>query len=172
MPFNDFTDETEVVYLERGGERGLIVGPYKAIFAGDTVLLDPQSDVEEGDVILRKLPTGKEERRHVTDAEFCRGFSDDDHHYQVKFRKGNSPAPEAPKSANTIHIHGIHGGQVQIGDHNTQNIVNALQELKHKIDSANASPDQKREAIGLLRTLLAHPLVTSVLGGLAGGITG
>ncbi len=87
-------------------------------------------------------------------------------HYQLQFRKGGPK--DMATSGNTIHIHGIHGGQVQIGDHNTQNIVNALRELQDRIDRGGGTPEQKHEAKGLLRNLLAHPLVTSVLGGLAG----
>jgi hypothetical protein len=140
-------------------------GPFKALLAGETIILHPESDVEEGDVILRQLPSGREERRYVTEADFYRGSSGEDDHFQVKFRKANQTS--LPKPGNTFHIH---GGQVQIGDHNTQNIVNALHELKNKIDGADASPDQKEQAVGLLRNLITHPLVTSVLGGLAGGI--
>jgi hypothetical protein len=163
MPFNDFPEDTELVRLEK--KDGSTHGPFKALLGGETIILHPESDVEEGDVILRQLPSGREERRHVTEAEFYRGSSSEDDHFQVKFRKGNQT--NLPKPGNTFHIH---GSQVQIGDHNTQNIVNALQGLKEKIESANASPEQKHEAAGLLRSLATHPLVTSVLGGLAGGI--
>jgi hypothetical protein len=165
MPLNSLPSEEARIEKKDGS----IVGPYQAIFAGDTIIVkDAHADVEEGDVVLRRLPSGKDERSEVTTATFFntgRGFPP---HYQLKFRKG---APrEVPKAGNTIHIHGIHGGQVQIGDHNVQNIVNALHELKTKIDSADATPEQKQQATGLLRGLIAHPLVTSILGGLAGGI--
>lgn len=86
-------------------------------------------------------------------------------HYQVKFQKAGTA--ESKAVGNTFHIN---GGQVQIGDHNTQNIINALHELKDKIDSADALPEQKQQAKTLLNSLLAHPLVTSVLGGLAGSV--
>jgi hypothetical protein len=82
-----------------------------------------------------------------------------------------SPTLPVPANSHTVNVYGgIHGGQLQVGDHNTQTIVNALQALKGKIDSANATPEQKQEAKGLLRSLATHPLVTSVLGGLAGGV--
>jgi hypothetical protein len=150
---------------------GALVGPYKAIFAGDTIILkDAHADVEEGDVVLRRLPNGKDERSEVTSATFFNSGGTFPPHYQLKFRKG--PQREVTKPGNTINIHGIHGGQVQIGDHNTQNIVNALRELKDKIDKSDGLPAEKQQAIGLLRNLLAHPLVTSVLSGIAGGIVG
>lgn len=165
MAFDSFPSEDARIEKKDGS----VIGPYNAIFAGNTIVVkDAHADIEEGDVVLRKLPSGKDERSEVTAATFFNQHGSLPAHYQLKFRKG---APKEPaKAGNTIHIHGIHGGQVQIGDHNTQNIVNALQELKNKIDSADASPEQKKEATGLLRNLLTHPLITSVLGGLAGGI--
>jgi hypothetical protein len=163
MPFNDFPEDTELVRLEK--KDGSTQEPFKALLGGETIILHPESDVEERDVILRRLPSGREERRYVTEVDFCRGPSSDDDHFQVKVSKRDQT--NLPKPGNTFHIH---GGQVQIGDHNVQNIVNALHELKNKIDNADASPEQKQQAIGLLRGLIAHPLVTSVLGGLAGAI--
>jgi hypothetical protein len=149
---------------------GEVVGPYKMVFAGTTIIVwDAKADIEEGDIVLRTLPNGRDERSEVTAATFY-NTGHMQPHYQLKFRKG---APkEMAKPGNTIHIHGIHGGQVQIGDHNTQNIVNALRELQQRIDSSDGTPELRQEAKGLLTTLLAHPLVTSVLGGLAGGLVG
>jgi hypothetical protein len=167
MPFNDFPD-VERVKIET--KTGAVVGPYRALFSGKTIILDGQAEVDEGDVVIRKLPNGRDERCHVTYTEFCNGMDGIEAYYNVTFRKGSESgvsASEAPKPSTTFNIH---GGQVQIGDHNTQNIVNALQELKRNIDKADASPDEKQQASGLLRSLLAHPLVTSILGGLAGSI--
>jgi F0F1-type ATP synthase epsilon subunit len=82
-------------------------------------------------------------------------------------RKQGASVREKSSTGPTFHIS---GGQVQIGDNNVQNIVNALRELQTKIDSADALPEQKQQAAGLLRSLIAHPRVTSVLGGLAGSI--
>ncbi|MGZ8315979.1 MAG: hypothetical protein ACXW3B_12495 [Telluria sp.] len=146
---------------------GSIVGPYKTIFAGDTIFIkDAHADVEEDDVVLRTLPSGKEERSHVTRATFFDGTHGIAAHYQLKFRKGGTR--EIQKPNNTFNFHGSQ--QVQIGDHNTQNIVNALQDLKNKIDGADVSLEEKQEANALFGKFIAHPLVTSVLGGLAGGL--
>lgn len=165
MPFNDFTEEVEQVRIETKG--GTTAGPYRALFSGKTILLDALADVEDGAVVLRRLPNGKDERCYVTDSEFCRGMDGVEAHYQVTFRKG-SPA-EVPKPSTTFNIH---GGQVQIGDNNTQNIINALRELKEKIEGSAATLEQKEEAKNRLSSLLAHPLVTTVLGGLVGTVFG
>jgi hypothetical protein len=138
---------------------GTVVGPYKMVFAGTIIVVwDAQADIEEGDAVLRKLPNGREERSEVTEVTFY----DTGHmqpHYQLKFNKG--ALKEMAKPSNTFNIH---GGQVQIGDHNTQNIVNALRELQERIDSTDGAPEQKQEAKGILNTLLTHPLVITVLG--------
>lgn len=162
MPFNSFP--TEAARVEKAD--GTIVGPYNAIFAGDTIMIsDAEADIQEGDVVLRELPNGRDERSHIIEATFFRKMSTLPAHYQLKFRKGGTSEPKKP--GNTFHIH---GGQVQIGDYNTQNIINALQDLKGKIDSADAPPEQKQQAKALLGSLLSHPLITSVLGGFAGGL--
>lgn len=162
MPFSGIPKEDARIEKTNGN----VVGPYKAIFAGDTIMVvDAEADVEEGDTVLRRLPSGRDERSRVTDATFISAMMDIPAHYQLKFQKAGTA--ESKAVGNTFNIH---GGQIQIGDHNTQNIINALQELKGKIDSADAPPEQKLQARALLSSLLAHPLVTSVLGGLAGGV--
>lgn len=66
----------------------------------------------------------------------------------------------------------INNSQVQIGDHNTQNIINAIQDLQNKIDAAAATPEEKAQAKGLLSQFLNHPVIVSILGGLSGGLVG
>ena len=65
----------------------------------------------------------------------------------------------------------IHG-QAQVGNGNVQNISNTLTLLQQQIEAANAPAEQKEEVKGLLSRLMEHPLVCSVLGGIAGGVTG
>ncbi len=69
------------------------------------------------------------------------------------------------KPGHTINIHGAQS--VQVGDHNTQNIVNSFEALVKKIESADVPPVQKEEAKGMLRKLLEHPAVVSVIGAAA-----
>lgn len=162
MPFNSFPKDDALIEKPDG----TILGPYQAIFSGSSIMLDDvQADVQEGDVVLRRLPNGRDERFHITTATFYNRMATIPAHYQLKYKKAGTSEPK-PMG----HTFNIHGGQIQIGDHNTQNIINALQDLKGKIDSADAPPEQKQQAKALLGTLLAHPLVTSVLGGFAGGV--
>jgi hypothetical protein len=147
---------------------GQVVGPYKAIFAGGTIILaDKMADVESGDTILRRLPSGKDERSVVTEATFFnQGVGSMGAHYQVKFKKGG----ESPTQRPTQNIN-ISGAQsVQIGDYNTQNIVNSFEALTKMIDSSNASPHEKAQAKSLLGQFLQHPLVVSIVGAVAGAV--
>jgi hypothetical protein len=146
---------------------GQVLGPYDALFAGTTIfLLDENADVEEGDAVLRKLPSGKDERSVVTQAIlYQRGIGSMGPHFQIKFRKG----PSVDKTHHTQNIH-IAGGAVQIGDHNTQNILHAFELLAQKIDSVTATPAEKAEAKSRLYTLLEHPLIVAILGAAVGSI--
>ncbi len=47
-----------------------------------------------------------------------------------------------------------------------------MQDLVNKIESSNASAQEKEEAKSLLSKLLAHPLVVSILGATAGAVIG
>lgn len=159
----EFEDEARI---EKQG--GSVLGPYKASFPGQTIfLLDEKADVEEGDVILRELPSGKDERSIVTEATFYkRGVTGMGPHYQLKYRKGEQSDMQKP--GHTINIHGAQS--IQVGDYNTQNIVNSFEALVQKIESADLPPAQKEEAKGMLRKLLEHPAVVSVIGAAAGAI--
>jgi hypothetical protein len=61
---------------------------------------------------------------------------------------------------------------VQIGNQNTQSIVQTFNSIIEKIDSSPASPEEKAQAKSLLKAFIEHPLVTSVIGGVAGGLVG
>ena len=159
----EFVDE---IRIEK--PNGTVIGPYKASFPGKTIfILDEKADVEESDVILRKLPNGRDERFIVTDATFYKyGIGGIGPHYQIKSNKGGQA--EMQKSGPTINIHGAQS--VQVGDHNTQNIVNSFEALVKKIESSDLPSGQKDEAKGIIRKLLEHPAVVSVIGAAVGAV--
>ena len=165
-PFSSFPKEDAQVQKNDGS----IAGPYKATFAGSTIVIwDTQADIEEGDVILRKLPSGKDEHSQVSEAKFYQKMHSIPSHYKVKFKKWSSNQMQQKPSHNIT----IHGAQsVQIGDYNTQNIINSIQALKNQIESSNVSAQEKEEAKSLLSKFLGHPLVTSILGATAGAVIG
>ena len=149
---------------------GQVIGPYMAMFAGDTIIIaDQMADVEEGDTILRKLPNGRDERCIVTSATFySQGIGSLGPHYQVKFRKGGESAAQRPMQ----HINITSAQSVQIGDYNTQSIINSFEALVKQIEASSAPSTEKEEAKSRLRAFLTHPLVVSVLGAAAGAVIG
>ena len=68
----------------------------------------------------------------------------------------------------TVNISG--SSHVIVGDNNTQRVAQNIGELFQLIDRADATQEQKKEAKGLLQRFLEHPLVTAIVGGLAGTI--
>jgi hypothetical protein len=73
----------------------------------------------------------------------------------------------------TMHITNLNiQGQAQVGSGNVQNINNFLTQLHQQIENADAPTTQKEEAKNLLSKFIEHPLVSAILGGVAGGITG
>lgn len=161
-------DKKEDARIEKSN--GQVVGPYKTVFAGDTIIIiDPMADIEEGDAILRKLPNGKDQHSIVTSATFYnQGVGSLGPHYQVKFRTGVESGMQKPTQQ--INITGAQS--VQIGDYNTQNIINSLEALVKQIEALPATSAEKEEAKSRLRAFLTHPLAVSVLGAVAGAIAG
>ncbi len=82
---------------------------------------------------------------------------------------GKSIQPTQPKQT-TINI--STSSDIQVGDHSVININNAINELIQRIEGSSATQQEKAEAKNKLAAFLAHPLVTSVLGGVAGALVG
>lgn len=156
----------ELAYVKK--ITGELLGPYKAKFAGDTIFIDDQmANVKEGDYVVRKLPNGNEELNLITKCDFfdtpILGFGP---HFQIKFTKGNLPVHD--KTVQNINIHS--SGPVQVGNHNTQNIIDSFNELAQKIESSTATPSEKQEAKSLLSKLASNPIVVSILGAAVGSV--
>ena len=67
-----------------------------------------------------------------------------------------------------VSIH-IADSNVQIGDANTQNINNlTIGELKKRIKESNLEDKEKNDLLGIIDKIFKHPLITSVISGLAG----
>ncbi len=159
---------TEEARIEK--HDGIIVGPYQMLFAGNTIIIaDEKADVEEGDTILRALPSGKDERSLITNAKFFKKMHSIPSHYQIKFTKGKTQMSGSNQHGN-ITIQNAHS--VQIGDNNTQNVINSFQYLIDQINSSDSSPEEKEEAKSYLNSFIKHPLIASLLGAGAGALLG
>lgn len=86
----------------------------------------------------------------------------------VKHGKNRSYELGAAMQIATLNVH----GPAQVGNGNVQNIHNVFNQLLQKIDESDATDEDKKEAKGRLTQFLSHPLVGSILGGLAGSIPG
>lgn len=151
----------EAFILKPDGSR---LGPYQATFAGNTVIVnDKMADIDDGDQVMRILPSGKEEVKHINQCNFydtsIGGYGP---HYQLKVK----PVPTAESYTvknQTININGSHSN-VQIGDHNRIEFRNNIQNLISTIDKSGASEAEKEEAKNLLVKFLEHPLVNTLAG--------
>jgi hypothetical protein len=158
-----------VSILKPDGQR---LGPYKAAVSPDSItIMEKSVDVDEGDHVVRPLPSGKEETYLILSADYSPGLSSIPPSYTLKVRKTTAlPAALSAQKNTTINIHGSTG--FQVGDYNTQNIQAAFTELIQRVEESAAPPEQKADAKRRLVAFLEHPLVTSLLGGAAGGLLG
>ncbi|TFW34638.1 RIP homotypic interaction motif-containing protein [Massilia horti] len=171
MGFDDLLND-EMIIERTDGSRS---GPHKCGFSSDpdsVRVFDVQLLVAEQDHVLRILPNGTVERYLVTSADFSSGMPPHiPASYQLKLRKSTAipPQPHVAKHT-TVNIHQSTG--VQVGDHNVVNIQHALTQLLAQVEQAPAPAEDKTEVKNRLAALLAHPLVVSIVGGLAGGAAG
>lgn len=166
--FRSFLKDT-VYIVKLGGQR---LGPYKAAVSPDEItIMEKAIDVDEGDLVARSIPSGKEEMYLVLSADYSHGLRSIPPSYTLKVRKTTSLAAEpVPVKSTTVNIHNSTG--IQVGDYNTQHIQATFNELIQRIEQSSASPAEKNEAKGRLSAFLEHPLVTSVLGAAAGAVLG
>ena len=81
----------------------------------------------------------------------------------VEYDERESPKPMISPTYLTINSVSASSG-VQIGDHNTQSFVTAMELLIQKIDAVEGSDEEKKQAKSALLRALEHPLISSILG--------
>lgn len=152
------------VYVRHGETRS---GPFPATVQGDKIIIlclnhTITIDIQEGDTIERQLPSGRTEnytvwRADYNDSPFPGKIpSNWDVHVE---KKG---VTSRKNQGSSIHIE--QAGNIQIGDHNVQNIVDSLTNLVSAIERSESSDTEKAEAKNKLGAFLRHPLVVRVLG--------
>jgi hypothetical protein len=77
-----------------------------------------------------------------------------------------APSPIAISIDRRISVSGSMG--VQIGDSNTQDIRLDAETIFAAVDRSSATPAEKQEAKGILQSVLANPLVSSIIGRMSG----
>lgn len=86
----------------------------------------------------------------------------------VKHGKNRSYELGASMQIATLNVH----GPAQVGNNNIQNISTVFNQLLQQIEESGASEEEIKEAKNRLYKFLEHPLVGSIVGGLAGALPG
>lgn len=86
----------------------------------------------------------------------------------VKHGKNRSYELGASMQIATLNVH----GPAQVGNGNVQNIHNVFHQIVKEINDSSATDEDKAEAKGRLAKFLEHPLVGSIVGGVAGSLPG
>jgi len=146
---------------------GRRLGPYKAKFAGSTVFINDQlADVADGDQVARILPNQNEELKLINECHFYgTGIGRQGPHFQLKVKPISSSESYTVKNQ-TINVGS--NSNVQIGNHNSMEFRENIQNMINTIDKSSATDTEKSEAKGLLMKFLEHPLVTTIAGSAAG----
>lgn len=162
MSFDDLMNDS--VQIEKGN--GTVLGPFKAVVNGNKaqVALE-EALIDDGDVLVRELPEGREQRYVIEDADYIKSPEEFSiaSFYRLRLRKEGKQ--EAASSTNyNVNIQSIQGPAV-IGSSNVQQVQMTIEAMVNHIDSAQASESQKDEAKSLLRKVLEHPIFAGVAAG-------
>lgn len=160
---------TDDAYIE--DSQGKRYNPIKTKFGGNKLIVfDDKLSVCEGAVVIQPLPNGTEVRYAVIDSQFSTGLRSLKPHYSLTVEKESKQQKTEKMASNTTYH--INNSNVQVGNGNVQNIVNAFEQLAREIEISDSSPAQREEAKGLLKSIIANPTVASVLGGAVSGLLG
>jgi len=149
---------TDKVFFE--DKYGTRSGPYKTRFGTDRItVFQDELNVTEGDRVIQPLPDATE-RIYIADAvTYHAARRNIPGHFSIAITtEAAVPVRGASAAGNEIGV----PGSVRPADGN-KNVADALNTLAHGIENAGFPSDQKDEALRLLRTLIAHPVVAAVL---------
>lgn len=151
--FKQFNNEN-VTLVKANGERHEDI---EASVQSDMIFIDDASlPIEEGDVIIRKLPNGLVEKYKVLDRGFHEKFSSISAHYQVKVQKLSGI--KQSKSGKTVYNLGDNS-RVNINSNDSSiNIINMeskhlFAEIKSKVEENVESENERQELIRRLNEL-------------------
>lgn len=159
MNIRRLNDKDDMLVQKPDGTR---LGPFKTNFATNEIrIYDVALDADVGDYIVQLLPAGKEKMHVVRDINHSKGLVSIPPHWILRVQSLTEQERQNAMSGTTYNFH---NSQVQIGDHNVQNIVASLESLVQAINKVDGSLEEKERAKGILRTFLDNPIVASVLG--------
>jgi hypothetical protein len=165
--FSELCNDT--IYIRHGDGRA--TGPLQSAFSQNNfTIFDPTLDVSEGDIVERPLPNGKAERYDVVHVHYSQGVHMIPPSYDLQVRKQGSLVQFQKPRVTNISI--SHSQGFQVGDNNTQNIVDSFKQILERIEQSDGTPEEKKEAKSRLSAFLEHPLTSAILGPAVGGLTG
>lgn len=162
------TPKMEAASIEKNN--GQVFGPYAAVFEGDTIfIVDPLADVDDGNIILRKLASGESERSIVTEVAFySRGPGRMGAHFQLKFRRVSSSHSSVTSSSATHRTaEGNHSKSEAKADKFRENngceMLALFDMLVEKVAMLESHSEEKGEVQALIDKLRKHPLIIEIL---------
>jgi hypothetical protein len=166
-PFANLCNE-EIHIRHKDGRQS---GPLKVVFGkGTFTIFDGSLDVSEGDCVDRPLPNGKAERYDVVRVEYTHKFHSIPAHIDLTVRKQGALVNF--DKAKTVNISISHSQGFQVGDYNTQNIVDSFKQVIERLAGGPGTPEEKAEAKSRLKAFLEHPLTSAIVGGATGALVG
>lgn len=161
----------KVFIIKSSGER---LGPYQAAVDSRKNIIEvfyKSLDADIGDQVERPTSPGRIETYVIVDVHYEKETHGVFAPFELDVKRQGAPdRPNRGSVNNTYHI--SDSQNIQIGDHNAQNVINVMQSLVSEIEKADATPEQKAQALKHLQTFLAHPLVASITGGATGALLG
>lgn len=159
--FRSMIKMTKITILNPNGEKYETEGQIQ----NDKIYIyDQKAVIDTGFIISYTLSNGLHKTSKVInsgyygDVQSGSGFPV----YQCTIRDTNL---EQENNKSSISIGTLNNyGNNQIGNNNSQKIEIAFKDLINQIESAKATPEEKKEAKNLLKTFLEHPLVNTLLG--------
>lgn len=129
-----------------------------------------EPNVKIGDALLQSAGANEIEFK-VMDCQFGEDQTrkvgtEHPHLLQMDVENQTSKPHQSPPSSQTFNIGNLSGGNVQVGNGNTQSFTNLIKELEDNINNAEATLEEKEEAKNLLWKLMDNKLVNTVVGGL------
>jgi hypothetical protein len=137
--------------------------------ASTCTIYDQTIDLAAHDKIERTLPNGRKELFEITKVEFHKSPFPDQipSHWKISFQKVGA---ENQVHAKFPSISIINSQGIQIGDHNTQTIVESFKDVITRIDNGPGTPEEKKEAKSKLKAFLEHPLTSAIVGTALSGL--
>ncbi|MBB1329493.1 hypothetical protein H5087_09050 [Pseudoalteromonas sp. SR43-7] len=140
----------------------------------DNIIMIPYTDEPDIgiDDVIKQLSGQRKIEFKVLDCQFGKNQSlsigtKHPHILKLQVEHINAEKNNTKQASTSFNITNLNGTNIQLGDGNTQNFINIIKELEDKIDKAQATPQEKEEAKGLLWQLMDNKLVNTVVGTLA-----